>query len=146
MTRTLTLLLTLGALALFAGCGGDDEPSPGGAATTQEETATEETTTEATTTEETTTESGEDSGGSVKIKMADIAFAPKEATAKVGQEVEWENEDSAPHNVISEAKGGPKSETFGKGESYKFTPQTAGEIAYVCTLHPGMEGTLTVTE
>ncbi len=140
MTRTLTLLMTLGALALFAGCGGDDDAGAG--ATTQVPTATEETTTQ----ETTTAPDDGAGGGSVKIKMENIAFAPKEATVKVGQEVEWENEDSAPHNVISEVEGGPKSETFGKGEGYKFIPTAAGEIAYVCTLHPGMDGTLTVTE
>jgi plastocyanin len=132
------LVLLLAVLAfLVAGCGGDDSSSSdtGGQA---EQTATA------------APSGGEGGGGgeaasgdTVEIKMQNIAFDPADATAKVGQKVVWTNEDSAPHNVI----GGPlKSETFGKGGTYEFTPKKAETISYVCTIHPGMKATLTVTE
>ena len=123
MRRT-ALIFTALALAV-AGCGGDDNES----------TAPEKTAAPA-------TQSG-GSGDSVAITMKDIKFDPAEATAKVGQKVVWTNEDDAPHNVV----GGPiTSETFGKGETFEYTPDKAGTIDYVCTIHPGMEGKLTVTD
>ena len=74
--------------------------------------------------------------------MKNIQFAPTSQTVKVGQTVKWVNQDDVAHNV----KGGPlNSKTFGKGGSYTFTPKKAETISYVCTIHPGMKATLTVT-
>lgn len=132
MKRLLTLLLACTAL-VAAGCGGDEEedstPAGGGGAATQEDTST-----------------GEASGEGLTIAMKDFKFDPKNATVKVGQTVTWTNEDSAPHNAVDEKGGAFKSELFNKGETYEFTAEKAGKIDYVCTIHPGMEGTLTVTE
>jgi plastocyanin len=81
-------------------------------------------------------------GKTVTIDMKNIAFNPSSATVKVGQTVKWVNQDSVPHNV----EGGPlKSSTFGQGGSYTFTPKKAETISYVCTIHPNMKATLTVT-
>jgi plastocyanin len=38
------------------------------------------------------------------------------------------------------------SKAFGGGGSYSYTPRKPGTIKYVCTLHPGMDGTLVVTK
>jgi plastocyanin len=38
-----------------------------------------------------------------------------------------------------------RSSNFGQGGTYKYRATTAGKISYVCTLHPGMDATLTVT-
>jgi plastocyanin len=133
MKRLLTLLLACTALAA-AGCGGDEEEDPapaGGGAATQEDSGSG---------------SGESSGGAVAISMKDFKFDPEAATVKVGQTVTWTNDDSAPHNAVDEKGGAFKSELFNKGETYEFTAEKAGKIDYVCTIHPGMEGTLTVTE
>jgi plastocyanin len=133
MKRLLTLLLACTAL-VAAGCGGDEEEDPapaGGGAATQEDTGSG---------------SGEASGEGLTIAMKDFKFDPKNATVKVGQTVTWTNEDSAPHNAVDEKGGAFKSELFNKGETYEFTAEKAGKIDYVCTIHPGMEGTLTVTE
>ena len=81
-------------------------------------------------------------GGGVTIDMKNIQFSPSSATVKVGQTVKWVNQDSAPHNVT----GGPlHSKTFGQGGSFTFTPKKAETISYVCTIHPNMKATLTVT-
>ena len=81
-------------------------------------------------------------GKTVTIDMKDIQFAPTSQTVKVGQTVKWVNQDDVPHNV----KGGPlNSKTFSKGGSYTFTPKKAETISYVCTIHPNMKATLTVT-
>jgi plastocyanin len=77
--------------------------------------------------------------------MQNIAFDPKAVTVKVGQKVTWTNEDTVDHNVTSQSGETIKSDNFGKGGTFSFTPKTAGKISYVCTLHPGMTATLTVT-
>jgi plastocyanin len=88
------------------------------------------------------TASSSGGGKTVTIDMKNIQFNPTSATVKVGQTVKWVNQDSVPHNV----QGGPlHSSTFGQGGSYTFTPKKAETISYVCTIHPNMKATLTVT-
>lgn len=87
------------------------------------------------------------SGGSVTVVMQNIAFNPGTITAKVGQTVKWQNKDSAPHNVTYVS--GPKfasSSTFSNGGSYSIKLTKPGTIKYVCTIHPGMSGSITVTQ
>ena len=84
-------------------------------------------------------------GGGVQIKMQNIAFAPKATTVKVGEKVTWTNDDSVDHNVTANSGADFKSKDFGNGGTFSFTPDKAGTIKYVCTIHPGMVGTLTVT-
>ena len=134
MKRLLIMLLACVAL-VAAGCGGDDESSSSssGSSTQKEDT------------------SGSGSGAAttsdtVEIDMKNFQFVPKDQTVKVGQKVKWVNQDSAPHDATDEKTGQFKSDQFAKGESYEFTAKKAGKISYVCTIHPGMDGTLTVTK
>ena len=83
--------------------------------------------------------------GSVTVKMIDTQFDPKDATAGVGQEVCWVNEDAIEHNVVAESGATFKSELYGKGETFTAAVDSPGTIGYVCTIHPGMTGTLEVT-
>lgn len=112
------LLPLIASTALLTACGSDDESSSPAPA------------------------SGEAGGRTVTMK--DLQFSPKQLTVKVGEEVTWVNAEPIPHNVVNTKEGeDPESELFGEGGTYKFTPQEAGTIKYVCTIHPGMEGTLT---
>ncbi len=76
--------------------------------------------------------------------MQNIQFSPKEATVKVGQKVTWTNDDGTDHNVTATGGASFKSKDFGKGGTYSFTPKKAGVVKYTCTIHPGMDGVLTV--
>jgi plastocyanin len=78
------------------------------------------------------------------VAMKNIQFDPKTVTIKVGDTVEWVNEDSVNHDAVAKEGDVPKSELFGKGGTYSVKFDTAGTIEYVCTVHPGMEGTITV--
>jgi plastocyanin len=78
--------------------------------------------------------------------MQNIAFSPKDVTVKVGQKVTWTNDDQVDHNVTSQSGETIKSQNFGNGGTFSFTPTQAGKITYVCTIHPGMTATLTVTK
>jgi plastocyanin len=114
------LLLPLVLAVMVAACGGDDDGGGGGASSSEACPS-----------------------GSVEIKMVDIKFDPDEATVGVGQEVCWVNEDTIDHNAVADDKQF-ESELFGKGKTFTYTPDAAGSIPYVCTIHPGMTGTLTV--
>jgi plastocyanin len=128
MRRILLALPLYAALALaFAGCGGGN----GGGSTA---------------TSAATSSAAASSGGEVEIKMQNIQFDPKNVTVKVGQKVKWVNEDSVDHNVTANSGASFKSDNFGKGGSFEFTPDKAGTIKYVCTIHPGMTATLNVTQ
>lgn len=135
-TRLLTLLLASLAL-VAAGCGGDDSDKSG-----NDQGAVPA---------ETTDDPGSAAGSSgkgraVEVAMKDIQFSPKDVTAKVGQTITWKNEDSVEHNVVAQDGGDFKSDLFGKDGTYSTTLKKAGKITYVCTVHPGMEGTITVTK
>jgi plastocyanin len=118
--RGLTIPLLL--LALFAAaCGGDDDGGAGEQGASSEACPS----------------------GAVEIKMVDIKFDPQDATAGVGQQVCWVNEDTIDHNAVADNQEF-ESELFGKGQTFTTTVESPGEIPYVCTVHPGMTGTITV--
>jgi plastocyanin len=82
--------------------------------------------------------------GAVVIKMVDIKFDPEDATAGAGQQICWVNEDTIEHNAAAEQGADFKSELFGKGQTFTTTVDEPGTVEYVCTVHPGMTGTLTI--
>ena len=142
MRRSLLLLFLLatGALAL-AGCGGGSSSNSSSSSTSGGAGGSATTTTTA------TTPSGAGgAGGTVEVKMQNIAFAPTTVRVKVGQKITWTNEDGAPHNVTSKSGEHIASSTFGQGGTFSFTPTKAGTIDYVCTIHPGMDGSIVVTK
>jgi plastocyanin len=81
--------------------------------------------------------------GALVIHMRDIRFDPDKATAKVGQKVCWTNDDDVQHDAVADS-GQFKSSLFGKGETFTATVKKAGDISYVCTVHPAMTATLAV--
>lgn len=132
--RRAAILVPVLLLLVLAGCGGDDDS--GGSSSAETSTSTQKTT---------PSSGGAAASGEVEIKMQGIQFAPKTASVKVGQKVTWVNEDSVPHNAIADSGASFKSDDFGQGGRFTFTPTKAGTIEYQCTLHPGMTGTLKVT-
>jgi plastocyanin len=112
-----TCLLIVGLALALSGCGGDDD-SAGAPAPP--------------------------SGDVVTVAMEDLQFDPKAATVKVGQTVRWVNEDTIDHDAVAREGADFKSELFGKGESFEWKAEAAGTVRYVCTIHPGMEGTIEV--
>jgi plastocyanin len=116
------LAIPLLILALLAAACGEDDSGGGGSGATAESCP----------------------DGAAVIKMADIKFDPEEATAKAGQEVCWINEDSIDHNAVAESGADFESDLFGKGQTFTTTVEQPGTVAYVCTIHPGMTGTLKI--
>jgi plastocyanin len=73
------------------------------------------------------------------------SFSPNPAEVKVGETVTWVNDDSGRHTVTSK-DGVFESELMGKGQSFSYTFDKAGEYPYYCSPHPHMAGTVVVTE
>lgn len=133
MTRIAAVALSALALA-FAGCGDDDEDTTSAAPS---ETPTAESTPQ-------TGAAAAPDAAPGEVIMKGIRFQPADITVKVGDTVTWKNEDPVEHNAVDEAGGKFKSELFGEGGTYEYTAEEAGKIDYVCTVHPGMNGTITV--
>ena len=79
----------------------------------------------------------------VTIAMDGTSFAPNATTVHVGDTVAWVNSDPFPHNVSS-AAGGFRSGDLDPDRRWTYRAEKPGTFPYVCTLHPGMSGTLTV--
>jgi plastocyanin len=73
------------------------------------------------------------------------SFSPNPVEVKVGETVTWVNDDSGRHTVTSK-DGVFDSGFMGKGQSFSFTFDKAGEHPYHCEPHPSMIGTVVVTE
>ena len=130
MKRRIAALLVGSAVAM-AGCGGGETSAPDSAGASTPAATT------------TPVPSG-DSAGAVAIKG--FAFAPGTIRAKVGEKITWTNEDSAAHTATAESGADFDSGDLAQGASFSFTPQKAGTISYLCTIHPSMIGTIEVSE
>jgi plastocyanin len=75
------------------------------------------------------------------------SFAPNPSTAKVGQKVAWRNGDNTTHTATQDGTSGFATGNVNPGAtSAAITMNTAGTFTYHCSIHPGMVGTLTVTQ
>ena len=137
MSGRIITALSCGALALggafVTGCG-DDNNDSGSADTTSEAPAP------------TATTAGDEKNSAIVVSMKANQFIPQKVTGRVGQTVEWKNDDSYPHNVVATKGEDFQSDNFGGGGTYKYKLDKAGTIDYVCTIHSGMIGTITVTK
>jgi plastocyanin len=129
MKRWLALLIACLAL-VAAGCGDDDDDEGGGGggggATTEEQAAPEA------------------SGGGTEVSMENIEFKPADVTVKAGDTVTWVNDDSVGHDVTGDDFKSGDPGAMKSGDTFEHTFDAAGTFDYVCTVHPGMEGSVTV--
>jgi len=129
MSRRIIIALSAGALALtFAGCGSDDK-SGDSANTSTPTTANPATGT-----------------GTVNVVMQNNRFAPDKIVIKVGQKIHWVNNDSYPHNVTATKGDDFASKDVDGGGTFDYTADKAGTIDYVCTIHSGQTGKITVKQ
>ena len=76
------------------------------------------------------------------VIVDDNTFKPKTITVGVGDTVTWQFEGASAHNVNSDDF---ESELMKEG-TFEHTFDEAGEFDYVCTVHPGMSGTVKVND
>jgi plastocyanin len=77
-----------------------------------------------------------------EVGMSNTAFIPEQVSISAGTTVRWVNNSSIPHTVTS--NDGLFDEFLEVNETFSFTFNTSGTFLYVCTLHPGMDGVVTV--
>jgi plastocyanin len=78
------------------------------------------------------------------VTIQNFAFNPAALTVKVGTAVTWTNKDAEPHTVSS-PDGPLHSPTLQTGAVFTYTFTTPGSYHYLCTIHPFMTATVTVT-
>jgi len=121
------IIAVLAALTTVAACGSD---SGGGGAPP------------ATATESASSGSAPASGGST-VEIMNFMFMPGSLTVPVGTTVTWKFDDSTDHTVSADDNSFASS-PMANGQTFTHTFSTAGTVAYHCSIHPFMKGTIIV--
>jgi plastocyanin len=79
----------------------------------------------------------------IEISMENLEIAPAQATARVGDTVEWVNKDIFAHTAT--ARNGDFDVTLPPKKTATLVLKKAGTVDYYCRFHPNMKATLTVT-
>lgn len=87
-------------------------------------------------------DSGDAAAGSTIVSVDDNVFEPDSVDVSVGDTVTWEWVGTQPHNVRADDF---ESDLQTEG-TFEHTFEEVGSHPYVCTVHPGMEGTVDVAE
>ncbi len=78
----------------------------------------------------------------VQVTIQNLAFSPAEASAKVGDTIQWVNKDAFVHTATARDK------TFDvnipANRTVMQVMNKSGDIAYYCRFHPNMTGTLKI--
>lgn len=81
------------------------------------------------------------------IIIKNFAFDPAAANVKKGTKVTWINQDSVPHQVVSDPNGETfKGQVLQQGDSYTVEFDKEGTYNYHCGIHPMMKASVTVTQ
>lgn len=81
-------------------------------------------------------------GEVIVVKITDLTFSPSPVKAKVGDTIEWVNEDFVDHTATAD------DESFNllvaTGKSARLEVKRSGAIPYFCRVHPNMRATIDV--
>jgi plastocyanin len=120
--RTLTIGLVLASLAgglAACGGGGDENPAPAAAQAPK--------------------------AAGTTVSAQDNSFSPETLEVSVGDTVTFKNDGAIAHTVTASSGADFDSGSLEPGATFKFTAEKAGTVSYVCTFHPGMQGTIEVS-
>jgi plastocyanin len=76
------------------------------------------------------------------VQVRDGSCSPSVVHARVGDTIHWTNVGAMPHTVT--AGNGAFDHMLQPGQSYSYALRASGSVSYVCTFHPGMNGSLVV--
>jgi plastocyanin len=76
--------------------------------------------------------------------MSGLQFRPSAILVAKGATVTWTNQDNIAHNVTFSDASVTSIGDFSSGSKTSVMPSAAGTYSYRCTIHPGMDGTVTV--
>ena len=78
----------------------------------------------------------------IQISMENLVISPAEASAEVGDTIEWVNKDIFVHTAT--ARNGDWDVTIPPKKTVSWVLKKAGSIDYYCRFHPNMKARLTV--
>ena len=78
----------------------------------------------------------------IQIVIENLAFAPTEVSAKVGDTIEWVNKDVFAHTAT--ARNGDFEVNQPPKKTVTFMLTKAGTVEYYCRFHPNMKGVLKI--
>jgi plastocyanin len=79
----------------------------------------------------------------VKVSIKDFKYDPPSVNAKVGDVIEWTNNDSAPHSATMDDNA-CDTDSIAGGSSAMLTFSAAGTYTYHCKIHPAQMKDVTV--
>jgi plastocyanin len=82
-------------------------------------------------------------GGGSTVEIKNFMFTPTTLTVPVGTTVTWKFGDSTEHTVAADDNSFTSS-ALANGQTFTHTFSTAGTVAYHCSIHPFMTGTIIV--
>jgi plastocyanin len=78
----------------------------------------------------------------IHVTISNLAFSPAEVNAKVGDSIEWVNNDPFVHTAT--ARNGDWNVAIAPKQTQQVVLKKPGAVDYYCTLHPNMKGRVTV--
>jgi plastocyanin len=78
------------------------------------------------------------------VKIRNFKFEPANKAIAVGETVQFINLDEEPHTATS-TDGAFNSKALDTNQTWNYTALKSGNFPYICSVHPFMKGTLTVT-
>jgi plastocyanin len=82
-------------------------------------------------------------GGGSTVEIKNFVFTPMTLTVPAGTTVTWKFDDSTEHTVAADDNSFT-SPALANGKTFTHTFATAGTVAYHCSIHPFMTGTIIV--
>jgi plastocyanin len=79
----------------------------------------------------------------VTVRISGMRFEPQNITVKPGTTVTWIHGSSMPHTISGNTEG-LRSTTLYRNQTFSHTFDQEGRFDYICDLHPGMKGSVTV--
>ncbi len=78
------------------------------------------------------------------VKIRNFKFEPANLAIAVGKTVQFINVDEEPHTATA-TDGTFNSKALDTNQTWNYTATKPGTYPYICSVHPFMKGTLTVT-
>ncbi len=78
------------------------------------------------------------------VKIRNFKFEPANLAIAVGKTVQFVNLDEEPHTATA-TDGSFNSKALDTDQTWNYTATKPGAYPYICSVHPFMKGTLTVT-
>jgi plastocyanin len=80
----------------------------------------------------------------VIVRIRNFKFEPADLAIAVGKTVQFINADEEPHTATA-TDGTFNSKALDTDQTWNYTATKPGTYPYICSVHPFMKGTLTVT-